>query len=80
MIPAGSPTETAAVAGAGSAADANCGVTSSSEAVVASQAEQIKRDAAARKLDELREAGADRWERVKDGVGTALDDLKKVFE
>ncbi len=41
---------------------------------------KVKRDAAARKLDELKEAGADRWEKVKEGVGSALDDLKKVFE
>ena len=40
----------------------------------------MKRDAAARKLDELKEAGADRWEKVRGGVGTAFDDLKKVFE
>jgi len=38
------------------------------------------RDAAAKKLDELKQAGADRWEKVKKGVGSALDDLKKVFE
>jgi len=41
---------------------------------------KVKREAAAKKLDELREAGADRWEKVKDGVGSALDDLKKVFD
>jgi TolA-binding protein len=41
---------------------------------------RVKRDAAAKKLDELKEAGADRWEKVKEGVGRALDDLKKVFE
>jgi len=41
---------------------------------------KVKRDAAAKKLDELKEAGADRWEKVKEGVGSALDDLKKVFE
>lgn len=29
---------------------------------------------------ELKEAGADRWEKIKEGVGSALDDLKKVFE
>ena len=39
-----------------------------------------KRDAAAKKLDELKQAGADRWEKVKEGVGSALEDLKKVFE
>jgi Skp family chaperone for outer membrane proteins len=41
---------------------------------------KVKRDAAASKLDELKEAGADRWEKVKEGVGNALDDLKKVFD
>lgn len=41
---------------------------------------KVKRDDAAMKLDELKEAGADRWEKVKAGVGSALDDLKKVFE
>jgi hypothetical protein len=41
---------------------------------------KAKRDAAARKLDELKEAGVDRWEKVKEGVGSALDDLKKVFD
>ena len=38
------------------------------------------RDAAAKSLDELKSAGADRWEKVKDGVGDAFDDLKKIFE
>jgi hypothetical protein len=41
---------------------------------------KVKRDAAAKNLDELKEAGADRWEKVKEGVGGALDELKKVFE
>ncbi len=41
---------------------------------------KVKRDAAAKKLGELKEAGADRWEKVKAGVGSALDDLKKAFE
>ncbi len=41
---------------------------------------KVKRDAAAKKLDDLKEAGADRWEKVKEGVGNALDDLKKMFE
>lgn len=41
---------------------------------------KVKRDAAAKKLEELKEAGPDRWEKVKEGVGNALDDLKKVFE
>jgi hypothetical protein len=41
---------------------------------------KIKRDAAAKKLDELKEAGHDRWEKVKDGVENAFEDLKKVIE
>ena len=31
-------------------------------------------------LNKLKEAGADRWEKVKEGVGSAFDDLKKVLE
>jgi signal recognition particle GTPase len=41
---------------------------------------KVKCEAAAKKLDELKETGADRWEKVKEGVGSALDDLKNVFE
>jgi len=41
---------------------------------------KVKRDAAGKKLTELKEAGADRWEKVKDGVSNAYDDLKKAFE
>ncbi len=41
---------------------------------------KVKRDAAAQKLEELKQAGADRWEKVKEGVGSAIEDLKKVFE
>ena len=41
---------------------------------------KVKREAAAKKLDEVKESGADRWEKVKEGVGSAFDDLKKVFE
>ena len=41
---------------------------------------EVKRVAASKKLDELKAAGADRWEKVKEGVGSALDDLKKVFQ
>jgi len=41
---------------------------------------RVKRDAAAKKLDELKEASVDRWEKVKEGVGNALNDLKKAFE
>ena len=35
---------------------------------------------AAKKLDELKEASHDRWEKVKDGVENAFEDLKKVVE
>ena len=38
-----------------------------------------KRDAAANKLDELKKAAPDRWEKVKEGVENAFDDLKKLF-
>jgi hypothetical protein len=41
---------------------------------------KTKLDAAAIKLDELKSASADRWEKVKEGVGNAFDDLKKIFE
>ena len=41
---------------------------------------KVKRDAAAKKLEELKHSGADRWEKVKEGVKNAFDDLKKVFE
>ena len=41
---------------------------------------KVKRDAAAKKLDELKEASHDRWEKIKDGVGHAFDDLKKAFD
>jgi DNA anti-recombination protein RmuC len=41
---------------------------------------KVKRDAVAKKIDELKEASGDRWEKVKEGVGNALDDLKKVFD
>jgi DNA primase len=41
---------------------------------------KVKRDAAAKKLDELKEAEPERWEKIKDGVGNAFDDLKKVFK
>jgi len=41
---------------------------------------KAKRDAAAKKLDELKTASHDRWEKVKDGVEDAFDDLKKAFE
>jgi hypothetical protein len=41
---------------------------------------KVKRDEAARKLNEVKEASLDRWEKVKDGVGSAFEDLKKIFE
>lgn len=41
---------------------------------------KTKLDAAAAKLDELKSAGADRWEKVKEGVSNAFDDLKTIFE
>jgi hypothetical protein len=41
---------------------------------------KAKRDAAVKKLDEMKESSHDRWEKVKDGVGSAFEDLKKVFE
>jgi TolA-binding protein len=41
---------------------------------------KVKRDVAAKKLDELKEASHDRWEKVKDGVESAFEDLKKGVE
>lgn len=41
---------------------------------------KVKRDAAAKKLDELKTVGADRWEKAQEGVGNAFQDLKKVFD
>ena len=41
---------------------------------------RTKYDAAAVKLDELKSAGVDRWEKVKEGVENAFADLKKIFE
>jgi len=41
---------------------------------------KAKRDVAAKKLSELKESSHDRWEKIKDGVGNAFDDLKKVVE
>jgi hypothetical protein len=43
-------------------------------------AAKIKRGVAAEKLHELKEASADRWEKVKEGAGNAFNDLKKEFE
>ena len=41
---------------------------------------KVKRDAAAKKLEELKDAAPDRWEKIKEGVGNAFDDLKKIFK
>jgi DNA anti-recombination protein RmuC len=41
---------------------------------------KARRDATAKKLDELKEASHDRWEKIKDSVENAFDDLKKVIE
>jgi hypothetical protein len=41
---------------------------------------KVKRDAAATKLDELKKADATRWEKIKDEVGSAFTDLKKMFK
>ncbi len=43
-------------------------------------AAQVKRDAAAVRLEEVKTATADRWEKIQDAVGNALTDLKKAFE
>lgn len=40
---------------------------------------KVKRDTAAKKLDELKVAALDRWEKIKDGVGNASEDLEKIF-
>jgi dsDNA-specific endonuclease/ATPase MutS2 len=41
---------------------------------------KAKRDDAAKKFDELKKAGVDHWEKIKEEMGSALDDLKGVFE
>jgi DnaJ-domain-containing protein 1 len=41
---------------------------------------KVKRDVAANKLTELKEGGVERWEKIKEGLGKALEDLKKAFE
>jgi len=41
---------------------------------------KVKRDVVAKKLDELKSASHDRWEKVKDGVENAYEDLKKSVE
>jgi len=40
---------------------------------------KVKRDVAAKKLVEVKEAAPDRWVKIKDGFGNAFDDLKKMF-
>jgi hypothetical protein len=41
---------------------------------------KVKRDAAAKQLEELKLASAERWEKIKVGMGKAVDDLKGMFE
>jgi hypothetical protein len=41
---------------------------------------KVKRDAAARKLDELKDASSTRWKSCQDEMASALADVKKVFE
>jgi len=41
---------------------------------------KVKHAAAIKKLTELKKASADQWEKVKEGAGSAFDDLKKIFE
>jgi hypothetical protein len=41
---------------------------------------KLKHADAAKKLEELKGASAERWEKLKEGFGKALDDLKKVIE
>ncbi len=41
---------------------------------------KVKRDAAAKKLDELKEAAPGHWEKIKDGVGDAFKDLRKMLD
>jgi uncharacterized membrane protein len=40
----------------------------------------LKRDAAADKLNELKKAEASRWEKIKGEMGSAFEDLKKMFK
>jgi hypothetical protein len=42
-------------------------------------ASKAKMDAAAAKLEELKASSADRWEKIKDGVAAAIEDLKKAL-
>ncbi len=41
---------------------------------------KVKRDEAARKLNEVKEASLDQWEKVKDGFSNAFNELKKIIE
>jgi hypothetical protein len=41
---------------------------------------KVKRDEAEKKLGELKDASADRWEKIKEGAGSAFADLKKSVE
>jgi len=41
---------------------------------------KVKRDVVAKKLDELKEAPLDRWEKIKEALESAFDELKKAFE
>lgn len=41
---------------------------------------KVKRDAAVKKLDELKSEGSDRWDVLKMGVESAWDELRTAFE
>jgi hypothetical protein len=41
---------------------------------------KVRHADAAKKLDDLKTASAERWEKLKEGLGKAFDDLKKVVE
>jgi hypothetical protein len=41
---------------------------------------QAKQEAAKQKLKELKEAGADAWEKVKPDLEKAIDNLKSAWE
>ena len=43
------------------------------------EAMKIKRDTVATLLDEMKEAAPDRWEKIKDSLGSAYEELKKMF-
>lgn len=44
------------------------------------KATKVKRDAAVKRLDELKAAHHDRWEKVKASFENAFQDLKRMFE